>query len=112
MRRPLPTRELVAPAYFSACLRRSLVTLAASAASACVGDRLTAAYKHVVLCNCNNMWFYVYYFAGFKFFIRDILYTCILIIKRIFREMYLINNEYVIKITIEIKRDTVTLKEI
>ena len=39
------TRELVAPAYFSACLRRSLVTLAASAASARVGDRLTAAYR-------------------------------------------------------------------
>ena len=39
-------QELMAPAYFKACLlvRRSLVTRAASAASVCVGDRLTAAY--------------------------------------------------------------------
>ena len=37
----------MAPAYFSACLRRSLVTQAASAASACVGDRLTGAYTCV-----------------------------------------------------------------
>ena len=39
------TRELVALAYFSACLRRSLVTLTASAVSTCVGDRLTAAFR-------------------------------------------------------------------
>ena len=38
------TRELVAPAYFSAFLRRSLVTQTASAVCTCVGDRLTAAY--------------------------------------------------------------------
>ena len=38
------TRELVAPAFFSACLRRSLVTQIASAVSTCVCDRLTAAY--------------------------------------------------------------------
>ena len=35
------TRELVTLAYFSVCLRRSLVTQASSEASACVGDRLT-----------------------------------------------------------------------
>ena len=38
------TRELVALAYFSVCLRRSLVTRASREVSACVGDRLTAAY--------------------------------------------------------------------
>ena len=35
------TRELVALAYFSVCLRRSLVTRASSEVSACVGDHLT-----------------------------------------------------------------------
>ena len=46
------TRELVAPAYFSACLRRSLVTLTASAVSTCVGDRLAAAYTSS---NCSSI---------------------------------------------------------
>ena len=40
------TRELVAPACFLVCLRRSLATQDASAASAWVGDCLTATYKN------------------------------------------------------------------
>ena len=35
----------MALAYFSVCLRRSLVTRASREVSACVGDRLTAAYR-------------------------------------------------------------------
>ena len=38
-------KELVAPVYFSACLRRSLFTKNVGAMKTCVVDRLTAAYK-------------------------------------------------------------------
>ena len=41
----------MALAYFSVCLRRSLVTRASSEVSACVGDRLRAAYKGIDFIN-------------------------------------------------------------
>ena len=49
------TRELVALAYFSVCLRRSLVTRASREVSACVGDRLTAAYINKVIKLAMNL---------------------------------------------------------
>ena len=54
----------MALAYFSVCLRRSLVTRASREVSACVGDRLTAAYRCLRLCFyvlvCTCMYSYVF----------------------------------------------------
>ena len=45
------TRELATSAYFSVCLRRSLVTRVSSEVSACVGDSLTPPTNVNVILN-------------------------------------------------------------